>query len=161
MNKLAVLLVLLSLYSAAFALSEGEISALQSMHSVWHNLDRLSPPWNSNVSSACDGAGFYGIICSEDKEHVVEMYEWGSVKPFPKTPKGSFSSAKLLRIGFLCTHTDFCIDFLQSMASPAPLKGRLAGFCGCNDCTRRLPFISNFVFTGQAHGPPSAVNKIN
>lgn len=75
MIKLALFLVLISLSSAAFALTEGEIAALQSIHNGWPRLANKSPPWTSNISAACAGEGFYGLRCSEDHEHVIEMYD--------------------------------------------------------------------------------------
>lgn len=82
MRFIWIALALLTLSSAALALSEDEKQGLSRILNEIPLLSNMSSPWSQNVSLACDTPGFYGITCSDGPDpHVIGMY--GPNKSFP------------------------------------------------------------------------------
>ena len=75
MKHALVLLLLLAGAYYAFALSDGEKTALDAIRSSFVALSTASPPWTSNISEACNPPTFYGLNCSSGADpHVTSLY---------------------------------------------------------------------------------------
>lgn len=70
-----VLAFLFGLLLDAYALSDGEKTAIGSLLLKNPYLSLLSPPWTSDPSLACDEPPFKGISCSKGSEkHITGLY---------------------------------------------------------------------------------------
>lgn len=75
MPRFLVLVLLLLAVSLAKGLTEGEKEALEEFKTNWTGLQAATPPWNRNVSTACDVPVFYGLSCSNGPDpHILELY---------------------------------------------------------------------------------------
>lgn len=69
------LFLLLLLVSPTYGLTSGEEGAIADILESFPHLREESPPWNYNVSLACDEPPFYGLTCSNGPDpHVLKMY---------------------------------------------------------------------------------------
>lgn len=75
MFLIRILIVLFALSICTSALYTHEELALSEIYESVEGLRRVSPPWRSNVSAACEHPVFYGITCSEGPNpHVIGLY---------------------------------------------------------------------------------------
>ena len=85
MRLLLALLILFVGLGCTFALTKGELAALESFHQSWTNLSLQQPPWTSNYSTACDNPPWFGLTCANigDEMHITELYVVLARIPFP------------------------------------------------------------------------------
>lgn len=73
-SLLTHLLLFATLLGCSLALTEDEKWTLDRFFSDFTNLSQMTPPWTSDSSQACIPPGFYGLECSQDRQHIIGLY---------------------------------------------------------------------------------------